>query len=281
MPKLTKILGAATLVLTLAGAAQAEGLKADQVVATVNGKDITLGQMLVVHDSLPAEYLSLPDDVLFNGILEQLIQQTALSEIGEGMMTHRDEIALEVDRRAYLANSVLDFTAKGAATEEKVMEAYKIRYAEAEPSREYHAAHIIVDTKEEAEKIKAEIDGGADFAEEAKKNSKDGAAANGGDLGWFGLKAMVQPFADAIAGMKDGEIAGPVQTEYGWHVIKLYESRLADAPKIEDVRAEIEGDLRQEAVEKRVKDTISAAKVEKMTDGIDPAVLKDATVLGQ
>ena len=100
MPKLTKILGAATLVLTLAGAAQAEGLKADQVVATVNGKDITLGQMLVVHDSLPAEYLSLPDDVLFNGILEQLIQQTALSEIGEGMRSAPSIMSISPRRSA-------------------------------------------------------------------------------------------------------------------------------------------------------------------------------------
>lgn len=289
MRKLTRMMGATAFALSLALPALAQDAKpaprtdltADTVMATVNGKEITLGQMITVRNGLPPEYMQLPDDVLFNGILDQLVQQTALAEIGEARMTRRDEIALEVDRRAYLAGSVLDYTAKSAVSDEKIEDAYKTKYADAEPSREYHAAHIIVDTEEEAQKIKDAIDGGADFAEEAKKNSKDGAAANGGDLGWFTLDAMVQPFAEAIAGMKDGEVKGPVQTEYGWHVVKLMESRLTDAPKIEDVRDELIGDLRQQAVETRVTETVEKAKVEKMVEGVDPAILKNDALLGQ
>ncbi len=129
--------------------------------------------------------------------------------------------------------------------------------------------------------MKAEIDGGADFATVAKAKSSDGAAANGGDLGWFGLDAMVKPFADAIAAMKDGEVKGPVQTEYGWHVVKLIESRLAAAPTLDDVREELAGDMRQQAVESRVTETVAAAKVEKTAEGIDPAVLKDPKILGE
>lgn len=289
MAKLTKLLGTAALVACLGGAALAEDAKpaprtdlgADTVVATVNGKDITLGEMVTVRNGLPAEYKQLPDDVLFNGILDQLVQQTALSQIGEGMMTHRDEIALEVDRRAYLAGVVLDSTAKKAVTDEALQKAYDEKYAKAEPTKEYHAAHIIVPTEDEAKAIKAEIDGGKDFAEEAKAKSQDGAAANGGDLGWFALDKMVQPFADAIAGMKDGDVVGPIQTEYGWHVVKLYGTRMAEAPKLDDVRDQLTGDLRQKAVEDRVNDTIAKAKVEKKTDGIDPAVLKDDKILGE
>lgn len=289
MAKLTKLLGTAALVACLGGVALAEDAKpaartdlgADTVVATVNGKDITLGEMLTVRNGLPAEYRQLPDDVLFNGILDQLVQQTALSQIGEGMMTHRDEIALEVDRRAYLAGVVLDSTAKKAVTDEALQKAYDEKYAKAEPTKEYHAAHIIVPTEDEAKAIKAEIDGGKDFAEEAKAKSQDGAAANGGDLGWFALDKMVQPFADAIAGMKDGDVVGPIQTEYGWHVVKLYGTRMAEAPKLDDVRDQLTGDLRQKAVEDRVNDTIAKAKVEKKTDGIDPAVLKDDKILGE
>ena len=289
MPKFTKLLGTVALIGCLAGAAMAEGttpatprtdLTADTVVAKVNGKEITLGMMQTVRNGLPAEYKQLPDDTLFNGILEQLIQQTALSEIGEGMMTHRDEIALEVDRRAYLAGALLDYTANRAVTDDALKAAYDEKYAKAEPSREYHAAHIIVPTEDEAKAIKAEIDGGKDFADEAKAKSKDGAAANGGDLGWFGLDAMVQPFAEAIASMKDGEVKGPIQTEYGWHVIKLYESRLAAAPTLDSVRDELSGDLRQKAVEDRVKDVVAKATVEKDVAGIDPSVLKDDKILG-
>lgn len=288
MPKIVKLLGTVAMIACLGLPARAEtaptprtDLGADTVVATVNGKEITLGMMVTVRNALPAEYQQLPDDVLFNGVLEQLIQQTALSEIGEGMMTHRDEIALEVDRRAYLAGMLLDYTALRAVDDAKLKTAYDDKYAKAEPSREFHAAHIIVASEDEAKAVKSEIDGGADFATVAKAKSSDGAAANGGDLGWFGLDAMVKPFADAIAAMKDGEVKGPVQTEYGWHVVKLIESRLAAAPTLDDVREELAGDMRQQAVESRVTETVAAAKVEKTAEGIDPAVLKDPKILGE
>lgn len=289
MPKITKLLGCVAAIGLIAGAAWADEAKpaprtdltADTVVATVNGKDVTLGMMATVRGSLPAEYQQLPADVLFNGILDQLIQQTALAEIGEGMMTHRDEIALEVDRRAYLAGTLLDYTANRAVSDEALKTAYDDKYAKATPEKEYHAAHIIVPSEDEAKAILAEIEGGKDFAEEAKAKSQDGAAANGGDLGWFSLDKMVQPFSEAIASMKDGDVKGPVQTEYGWHVVKLMESRLASAPTLDDVREELAGDLRQKAVEDRVNDTVAKAKVEKMVEGIDPTVLQDGKILGE
>ncbi len=280
MSIVTKFLGATALTLAFAAPIRAADLTADSVMATVNGIEITLGHMAAARDSLPAEYQSLPDDVLFNGILEQLIQQTALSEIGAAKMTKRDQMMLEVDRRAYLAGAVLGQTAKTAVTEEGVKTAYETKYAAAEPTREYNAAHIIVATEDEAKAVKADLDGGADFAETAKLKSTDGAAAGGGDLGWFSLQSMVKPFGDAVAAMKPGDVVGPVQTEYGWHIIKLIDSRLTEAPSIEDVRAELEGDLRASAVESRVNDVVAKANVQKQTDGIDPAILKDTTILG-
>ncbi|WP_420343083.1 peptidylprolyl isomerase [Paenirhodobacter sp.] len=284
MPKLSKLLGSVAIAACLAGAVHAEDAKklsAETVVAKVNGTDITLGQMLTVRESLPPEYLQLPDDVLFGGILDQLVQQTALAQIGEGMKTRKDDIAMEVERRAYLAGTVLDKTAKDAASDALVQKSYDEKYAKAEPGLEYHAAHIIVPTEDEAKAVKADIDGGKDFADEAKEKSQDGAAANGGDLGWFTLDKMVPEFSEVIAKMKAGEVTGPIQTQYGWHVVKLYESRPAAAPKLDEVKDQIAGELKQKAVQDRVTDTVKAAKVEKMTDGIDPAVLKDTTILGQ
>ena len=286
MPIFTRVLGSVAVLALLAGPALAEdAAKAapgpETVVATVDGTEITLGMMVNVRNSLPAEYQQLPDEVLFNGVLDQLIQQTALAKIGEGMMTRRDEIALEVERRAYLAGMLLDYTAERAVTPEALKSAYDTKFAKAEPSREYHAAHIIVATEAEAKAIKAEIDGGADFAEIAKAKSQDGAAANGGDLGWFDLSAMVPPFAEAVAAMKTGEVKGPVQTEYGWHVIKLMESRLAAAPTLEEATEALSGDLRQQAVQDRVTDTVAKAKVEKRIEGISPSVLKTPNFFGE
>lgn len=309
MPKLTKFLTTAAICAVMAGegtwadtvataAGNAAGnaaddsaraaalarsrrnLTAETVVATVNGQDITLGQMITVRDSLPAQYRSLPDDKLFDGILQQLIQQTALAQVGEKRMTHADEIALEVQRRAYLAGSLLNYTADKSVTDGAIRKTYDEKYAHAEPTRQYHAAHILVKTKQEADRIRKEIDGGADFATEAKTYSQDGSKANGGDLGWFKLDAMVKPFGDAVVGMKDGEIAGPVQTRYGWHIIKLMGTRMVDVPKLADVRDQLTGDIRQEAVEKRIRDVVDNAKIDKMTDGIDPSVLKDQKILG-
>lgn len=283
MLNLKSILGASAACLAFGMAAWAEdrpALTADSVLASVNGIDITLGQMITVRDNLPPEYAALPDDVMFNGLLEQLIQQTALSQIGEGRMTRRDEIALEVQRRAYLANSLLAYTADHAVSEEAVLKAYDEKFGQTEP-REYHAAHILVDGPEKAAMLRSQLDEGADFAELAKENSSDGAASQGGDLGWFALTDMVEPFAEAVAKMKEGEIAGPVQTRFGWHLIKLMETRIAKAPTIEEVRDRLEGDLRQQAVEKRMSEVLENAKIERMVEGIDPAVLKDSTILGQ
>ena len=252
---------------------------ADTVVATVNDSEITLGHMIALRDSLPQQYLSLDDKVLFEGVLEQLIQQTALAEERETELSKRDTLMIEVDRRAYLSNAVLNHIAQSAVTEETVKAAYDAKYASVEPSREYHAAHILVKTEEEAKAIHEAIVGGADFAEQAKEHSLDGSAASGGDLGWFPLEAMVEPFGNAVAGLKADEISAPVETQFGWHIVKLFEDRLAEAPKIEDVREEIEGEVRAAAVEAHVAKMMEATKIEKNVDGMDPSILRSTDIL--
>lgn len=287
MPNLTNLLGTAAVVVAIATGAHAQddaktqAPTADTVVATVNGTDITLGQMQVALSGLPPQYAQLDDETLFKGVLDQMIQQTALSEIGEGRKTKRDDIALEVQRRAYLAGSYLEYAAKEAVTDEAVQKAYDETYASADPVKEYHAAHIIVPTEERAEILKTELDDGADFAKLAKDNSQDGAAENGGDLGWFALDAMVEPFGEAVAKMEDGDISDPVQTNYGWHLIKLEGTRMSEAPALDDVRAELENKLQTQAMQDRVTSTVDEADVERMDDGIDPAVLKDESLLDQ
>lgn len=265
----------------MAGLARAEDVSADTVVATVNGHDITLGSMVAMREALPQEYLTLPDDVLFNGILEQLVQQSALSQEGEAAMTKRDELTLDNQRRGYLAGIVLDKVASAAVTDEALQAAYDAKYANAEPGKEYNASHILVATEDEAKAIKAEIDGGADFAAVAKEKSTGPSGPNGGDLGWFGLGMMVKPFEDAVVGLEPGQVSDPVQTQFGWHVIKLNETRMAAAPALDEVRDDLAAELQQQAVEAKVKAITEAATVERKADGIDPAVLKDETILGQ
>lgn len=267
--------------LALLGAAwtvPATAQDAATVVATVNGTEITLGHLAALRAQLPAQYQQLPADVLFRGLLDQVIQQTALSQSAEKLITRRDELTLENDRRAYLAGLVLQDAVKGAITDEAIQAAYDAKYKNAEPGMEYNASHILVKTEEEAKKLKDDLDKGADFAELARQHSTDGAAAGGGSLGWFGPGMMVKPFEDAVVALKAGEIGGPLQTQFGWHLIKLVETRAAQAPALDDVREELAAELEQAAVEARIAAATEGATVTRSTDGLDPALLDSPTL---
>ena len=117
MLKPAHILGAFALSLALTGTARAEDPTADTVVATVNGTEITLGHMIAMRDNLPAQYLQLDDQTLFDGILDQIIQQVALSDEAEANLRKRDTLVLDNNRRSYLAGVTLDQTAKAAVTD--------------------------------------------------------------------------------------------------------------------------------------------------------------------
>ncbi len=271
----TRLLAAGAIALALATPLRAADLSADTVVATVNGTDITLGQMVALRAGLPEGYLVLPDDILFDGILQQLIQQLALAQIAEKQLTPFDVDMLEVQRLNYLASVMLDAAVANSVSDEKVQAAYDAQYLNAAPVREYNAAHILVATEEEAKAIRAELDAGGDFAAIAREKSTDGAAAAGGDLGWFALDQMVEPFAAAVAQLEAGQIGGPVQTEYGWHLIKVSETRLAEVPALDMVRNDLENTLQMNAVQERLDQAVAEAQVTQATDGIDKAILKD------
>jgi peptidyl-prolyl cis-trans isomerase C len=279
MFKQATVLGALALSITFAAPACAADPTADTVVATVNGHEITLGHMISTRESLPAQYQELDDAVLFDGILEQLIQQTALAEVEEAALTKRDLLALDNQRRTYLAGVVLDTTANAAVTEDALNAAYEEKYSSATPGKEFHAAHILVETEEEAKALKVELDGGADFSALAKEKSTGPSGPNGGDLGWFGAGMMVKPFEDAVMALEPGQVSDPVQTQFGWHIIKLMESRVADIPSLDDTRAELEGDLRSKAVEARVTSLTSDANIEKMVEGIDKTLLRNTALI--
>jgi peptidyl-prolyl cis-trans isomerase C len=254
---------------------------AETVVATVNGTDITLGNVIAMRESLPDQYQQLPDETLYNGILEQLIQQTALAQSAEPGLTRRDRINLENQSRAYMAGALLQGVVAKAVTDEAIQAAYdaRVQSLSATPLVEYNASHILVATEAEAAELRAQLDGGADFAELAAANSTDGSAAGGGSLGWFGPGMMVKPFEDAVVAMKPGEIAGPIQTQFGWHLIKLVETRNASVPALDEMRDELAGQIEQQSVEAFIKEKTDAAAITRV-DGIDPALLRDQTLLG-
>lgn len=261
----------------------ADGHAADpnQVVATVNGTDITLGHMIVLKQRLPQQYQELPGDVLFNGILDQLVQQTLLAAQVEGL-SNGSRLTLENEERALAASDEIRNVVAEATTDEALQAAYDAAYGTAEPETEYNASHILVETEEEAAALVTELEGGADFAELAKEKSTGPSGPGGGELGWFGTGAMVAPFEEAVLAAEVGAVSAPVQTQFGWHVIKLNETRIKDAPALEEVRNQLIDEASRAAIEARVADLESGAEVTRLTaTDVDPALLDQIELLEQ
>lgn len=250
----------------------AEGETAETVVATVNGTEITLGHLIAARQTLPQEYQAVDDARLFEAILNQIVQQELLKQTA-GDTSDALRYQLENEERVVIAGHALDGIAEAAVTEEALNAAYDAKFADFEPGREYHAAHILVPSEEEAMELVVALDEGADFAELAREKSTGPSGPNGGDLGWFGLGMMVAPFEEAVVALEDGEVSRPVQTQFGWHVIKLMESRLSDVPPLEDVQDELSAELQDAAIANTLSSLSETGSVE-ITEGLDPAIMR-------
>lgn len=281
MPKTLTKLTAAAFAIALALPAQAqEEMSLDTVVATVDGQEITLGNMLVIRSTLPDQYQQLGDDVLWDGILDQLVQQSVLAQDEQARETKLVTLSLENERRALMAAEVIKTVAQTALTDEAVQAVYDAEYSGSDLGKEFNASHILVETEDEAKALVDELDGGADFAELAKEKSTGPSGPNGGELGWFGTGMMVAPFEAAVKELEPGAISGPVETQFGWHVIKLNETRDKEAPALDSVRGEIELKLQQEAVQSYIDDKLAAADVTRMDKSeADVSVLSNTQLL--
>lgn len=277
MSKLFTKLSAVALVSALSLPVYAqEELTPDSVIATVNGTEITLGHMIMVRASLPEQYQSMPDTVLWDGILDQLVQQTLVGQLLGEQVSKRVELAMQNERRSLEAAVVIEGIVDDAVTEETVRAYYEEEFVAGEPTEEFNASHILVETEEEAATIIEEIAAGALFEDVARVKSTGPSGPNGGNLGWFGPGMMVPEFQAAVEELEVGEVSAPVQTQFGWHVITLNDKRNQEAPALEDVRAEIENQLSQQAVDARIEDLTAEAAITRMdrTD-LDVSILND------
>ncbi len=263
----------------LATGSLAQETTADTVVATVNGTEITVGHMIMVRDGLPEQYRELPDDVLFDGILEQLVQQTVLSQSYDGS-DYAIRLRTENEERRLRAGQAIDRAVASAVTDEALQSLYQERFADFEPAREFNASHILVETREKAEDLIAELNGGADFAQLARDNSTGPSGPNGGQLGWFGAGMMVPPFEAAVMALEVGAVSEPVQTQFGWHVITLNETRLKDAPAMDEVRDTLVGELQEAAVEAEIQRLSDQAQIQRPDiSAIDRNVISDTALV--
>ncbi len=268
--------------LGLSVPAQAQEPDASTVMATVGGVDITLGHMIAMVTTLTEEQLQLPANVVFDGVLERLIQQEAISQSQSepDMMTR---LMVENEMRALKANRVVNEMAdRIEVTEEDVQDAYNARFSEFTPATEYNASHILVETEEEAKAVMAELEDGADFAALAKAKSTGPSGPNGGLLGWFGPGRMVPEFEGAVMALKIGATSSPVKTQFGWHVIRLNETRDPAKPTLEDMKEELEQEVWRRRLDNEILTMVDVIKTDRTdTTNISPAILGQIDLIKQ
>lgn len=271
----------AVATLSLGAPAMAQDTPAlDTVMATVGDTEITLGHMLALRAGLPEQYDQLPPEVLFKGVLDQLVQQSLLMQAREGEPSALTQLRLENERRAILAAEVVERMTEEAVSDEALQAAYDAQYADAAPQTEYRAAHILVETEEEAATLVEDLAGGANFAALAQERSIGPSGPSGGELGWFGEGVMVPEFFEAVRALEVGEVSAPVQTQFGWHVIQLNETRIKERPTLDEVRQELSETLRRDAFTAYMTTLESGTQIERAAgDAADPALINRIDLL--
>lgn len=245
------------LSLGLVGCNQ-EGDKTQQgkVVATVNGEAITEADLGTYRSTHSGPARGQTDEALLDELVTQkVVYQEALRlKMDKDPEVMRD---LEQLRTSLLASAVVRKAMADNPVSEEELHAEYDKLKDRMVAPEFKASHILVKDEELAKKLIKQLDKGADFAKLAKEHSTDSSAKNGGDLGWFNPQQMVPPFSQAVAQLEKGSYTkAPVKTQFGWHIIKLEDSRKAEPPAFEDVQARLEQMLKQ----RKIRDYIQALK---------------------
>lgn len=211
------------------------------VVARVDGEAITEADLATAMDDFGSSLANYPPNqrraILIDVLVNLKVMANAAQKAG---MADTDEFTRRMQflRDRALRDAYFDAEVGSKVTEEDLRQAYEENVA-SDKQQEVRARHILVNTEEEAKAVIEELDGGADFAELAKQKSTGPSSADGGDLGFFGEGDMVPQFWEAASALKAGEVSGPVQTEFGWHVIKVEEIRDREPPPFEALTDQI------------------------------------------
>ncbi|MCC9620847.1 peptidylprolyl isomerase [Thalassospira sp. MA62] len=230
----------------------------DPVLATVNGEDILESEIRATQQGLPQQYQQYPFDMIKPRLLEIEIDQRLLMKAGEEAGLEDDAEVQEMlqdlkDR--IIADTYRDRALEDAVTDEAIQAKYDEFIETNEPEDEIHARHILLENEEDAKAVIAELDDGADFAELAEEKSTGPSGPNGGDLGYFARGAMVPEFSEAAFALEPGAYSKePVQTQFGWHVIKVEDVKEGEQPTLEEVRPQLVAQLQKEAYDALVAD---------------------------
>jgi peptidyl-prolyl cis-trans isomerase C len=235
-------------------------MAANAVLATVNGKKITQKDY-DMYVQLNAQSAKAPKERIIDELVSrELVYQDAIKK---GLDKDKE---VKAHLAALKTNVILGAALNKAATRKKITDKelkklYNDKIANMKMT-EYKASHILLKTKEDAEKVITELDMGGDFADLAKKKSTGPSAKQGGDLGWFAPQQMVPEFSGALVQLEKGKYTKvPVKTKFGWHVIKLEDTRDAKPPTFDEVKPRLEQSIQQQRLSDYIKGLRDKAKI--------------------
>jgi peptidyl-prolyl cis-trans isomerase C len=251
------------------------------VVARINGTEIREGDLKMAEDDIGQQMAQVPPDskrdylVTYVGDMILLTQAADAKKIAESPEFQQQ---LEYTRKKLLMAKLLDAEAKAASTETAMRKVYDDATKQMKPEEEVHARHILVESEDEAKTVRDELQKGADFAELAKTKSKDpGAAAEGGDLGFFTKDQMVPEFADAAFKLEKGQLSDPVKSPFGWHIIRVEEKRIRPLPDYEQVKPQLESFVARRAQADYLTKLRESAKLERLDKPADAPAAAPST----
>lgn len=261
MLKFSKFALLSALLAFAAGAQAAE----DKSEVLVNGVSIPKARV-DMRVKAAAQQGQPESEELRKAVREDLINLEVISQAAsKNGLDKQAEIAqqLELARQSVLAGAfVTDFVKNNPVNQDAMKQEYEAMKARV-GNKEYKLSHILVDSEDEAKKVAADLKKGGKFGKIAKSKSKDpGSKDNGGELGWAVPSNFVQPFAEAVTQLNKGQISAPVQTQFGWHVIKLDDTRELKVPTFEEMKPNLEKRMQQQAIQKLIEDLRGKAKIE-------------------
>jgi peptidyl-prolyl cis-trans isomerase C len=240
----------------------------DDVLAIVNGEEINRTDVMMARNRLPAQLRELPEEQILPVLINVVIDSRLLAD-----QARKENIAEEPEVKAQmqivqdmvLEQSLLTRHLQDKITEETLRERYEAMIKDEDARKQVHAQHILVAERSEAEDIIRRLNEGADFNELVKEKSAGASPEAGGDLGYFSRGDMIPAFSDVAFSLEPGTYSRtPVQTEFGWHVIKVEDRRVVDPPPFEDVRNQLQQQLAMELRTEYVKQLREQAEITRL-----------------
>jgi len=264
-----------------ADAQQQKPVDPSHVMAVVNDKPLTVGEVDEWSKIISPAQQNMTAEQRRLQTLRALVTLQAFADVARADKldeTPAFKKRMEIMRESTLQQVYVEKQIMVPVSDDELKARYEKEIAALPKETEIHARHILVKTREEADALIARLVKGEDFEKLAKENSTDGSASQGGDLGYFTRGQMVKPFEDAAFALKAGEYTSvPVETPFGWHVIKVEEIREKEPPSFEDARLYIQNMIMRERYEELQKKVLAGLKVSYPDEAVARAMQKPAS----